>query len=277
VQPVAATLIVNVYERTYRAALTPGTFDAIVADNRVQIEDRWVLINNVDDSTHARRMAQALMESGEISGFALVEHEIDRALKVTGLTRRALRRRPYFLNYGLVMSITGSEPYVLGWDAETRLTSPADWLTPGIELLESDANIFSVCPRWPATRDTLDQETVGRQGPWALNYGFTDQVFLVRRREIASPIYRALAPASMVRSANHPFSFEARLESHQRARGLFRATHTQVSFVANDLPPVIERQLGGYTWRERLQRRLLALVGAGLARLGSSDPRLRLP
>jgi hypothetical protein len=271
-------MCINVYERTYRTALAAGWYSKIVDDNRVSIEDRWVLINNVDDRAHAASLADALVASGEISGYRFVADAIDDALAVTGLTHQALRTYPYFLDYGLVMGITGSRPHVLGWDAETFLEQPADWLTPALGLLAKDPSVFSAAPRWPVRgRDSLPAETVRSRGPWAFNYGFSDQVFLVRRSDLASPIYRDIVPAAYARHANHPRTFEARLEAHQRAQHRFRATHTSIVYATNDLDAVIPRQLGGYSVRERTRIKVLNALRRGLEKVGSSKPELRLP
>ena len=48
-------------------------------------------------------------------------------------------------------------------------------------------------------------------GPFSLNYGFSDQLFLLRRHELMRPIYRSFAPAAMVRRP-HPYTFEYRVE-----------------------------------------------------------------
>lgn len=271
-------MCINVYERTYRAALKSGWYSRIVDDNQVSIEDRWVLINNVDDRAHAASLAEVLVASGEITGYRFVADAIDDALAVAGLTRRALRSYPYFLDYGLVMGITGSQPYVLGWDAETFLEKPADWLTPALALMEDDNSVFSAGPRWPVRGwDSLPAETVQRRGPWALNYGFSDQVFLVRRSDLVSPIYRNIVPAAFARHANHPRTFEARVEGYQRANRRFRATHTSIVYATNDLEAVIPRQLGGYSVQERLRIKALGLLRRVLKKVGSSNPRLRVP
>lgn len=266
----------NVYERTYRSALQPGWLRSIVADNKVQIDERWVLINNVDDRADAAALAAVLVATGELTGSQFVDAVIGEAMKVAGISKRALRRRGYFLDYGLVMTITGTAPYLVGWDPETELDAPADWITPGIALLERDPSVFSVSPRWPAARDTLYEETVSVTPPWARNYGFSDQVFLVRRNDVAAPIYKSFAPASLVRNFNHPFSFEARIEAHQRASGRTRATHTSIAYTTNDLADVIART-GGYSRRERIARRVLISTGRVLGWLELSSPRYRLP
>jgi len=276
VNRVGVALIVNVCKRTYRKTLEPGWIDAIIRDNIAPISECWVLINNVNDREHAASLARNLVANDELTGFQFVQDVIGRALKTTGMPRRTLQRRGYFLDFGLAVAITGTAPYLVGWDAETALSAPGDWITPGIGLLERDRSLFSVSPRWPASRDTLSEEAISFAPPWTRNFGFSDQAFLVRRADVARPIYRSFAPAALARNFNHPFSFEARVEAHQRASGRTRATHTEISYTTNDLADVIVRT-GGYSAREKLVRKLLLLTRAALLRLRWRSPRYRLP
>ncbi|WP_314506968.1 hypothetical protein [uncultured Microbacterium sp.] len=269
-------LIVNVYERTYRDVLRPGFFAGISDQNRVRFAETFALINNVADLVDATARADALVSSGELTGFRIVAADVDRALRVAHLPRRVLRDRGYFLDYGLVMSVTGSSQFVLGWDAETQLAEDFDWVSPAVNLLNSEPRVFSAAPRWPLDRDTLDEESFARRGSWSLNYGFSDQVFLVRRADIAGPIYRSFAPAAWARHASHPNTFEARLEAHQRAAQTPRATHLRASYRTNDLDPVIPRT-GGYTAYEVLRRKACSFVRHVLKRVHIHHPRFRLP
>jgi hypothetical protein len=271
-------LLVNSYERTYRRVLTLGFFDGIAAQNHIAA-DRYAIINNVDDRSDAERRARALVDAAEITGYTFVSDVIDRACSVTGVSRRALRRRPYFLDYGLAMAVTGSAAWVLGWDAEVELSHPGDWIAPAIALMNTRPEVFSSSPNWPArgrTQSTLLQESFGCAGDFALNWGFSDQAFLVRRDDLARPIYRRIAPASLARNAAHPWSFESRVESYQRATRRPRATHRDVTYIHNDLDDVVAR-LGGYHGIERWQYGALATLRKVLTRLPLTSPRWRLP
>jgi hypothetical protein len=270
-------LVVNCYERTYRDVLRPGFFDGVVEQNQRPFTERIALINNVTDRADAERRAQSLVERGEITSFSFVADRLTEALRVAGLSRRSLGGRPYFLDYGLVMAITGSSPYLLGWDAEVALDASVDWATPGVDLLGARRDVFSVAPRWPARSfDTLEQETVERDGAWHLGWAFSDQLWLVRRVDLAAPIYRRVAPAALVRNKDHPRTFEARVEAYQRAARRYRATHAQVRYRHNDEIPAVLERLG----RSRVKAMTAYLLGKAERALGAArldHPRLRLP
>jgi hypothetical protein len=271
-------LLVNSYERTYRRVLSLGFFQRIATQNHI-VANRYALINNVDNRSDAERRARTLVDAAEITGYTFVSDVIDRACSVTGVSRRALRQHPYFLDYGLAMTVTGSAAWILGWDAEVELAHPGDWIAPAIALMTARPEIFSSSPNWPARgrpQSTLVQESFGCAGDFVLNWGFSDQAFLVRRDDLARPIYRRFAPASLARNAGHPWSFESRVESYQRATRRPRATHRDVTYIHNDLDDVMAR-LGGYHGIERWQYGALATLRKVLTHLPMTSPRWRLP
>lgn len=274
---VPVDLLVNCYERTYRAVLASGFFPAVAAQNRVEFSARIAVVNNVVERADAQRRADRLLEDGEIDDVVFVEDRLDAALERTGLRRRNLGQRPYFVDYGLVMAVTGESPHVLGWDAEVALEAPADWITPALALLRGRSDVFSAAPRWPARGyDTLDAETIVTESPWRMTWGFSDQLWLARRAELASRIYRTFAPATLARTPMHTFSFEARLESYQRTHRRFRAVHEGVRYRHNDLEGVIER-LGGPTRTEQARAVVSRVTRKVLYTVKSQHPSLRLP
>lgn len=257
----AVGLVVNSYERTYRDVLRREFFSQVVASNRRSFDEVVALINNVDDRTDARARAEALVEAGAVSGYAFVADHLPRALAESGLPARALRVRPYLLDYGLVMPHVVRTPWLLGWDAETRLTRPMNWVDPSIELMEADDRIFHTSLAWipPAGVPGHEIETVDQVGDYALNWGFSDQLFLLRRRDLVGRVYRSFAPAALVRHAPHPYTFEYRVESRQRALGKCRATLTTLSYETNHIGVgVIQRT--GRTLADRARLRTLRSI-----------------
>src|SRR4051794_34840785 len=164
---VGVALVVNTYERTYRSVLAPGFFPQVVDSNQRQFDEVVALVNNVDDERDARSRAEALISRGEITSYALVADHIQAALERTGLTGRSLRRHPYLLDYGLVMPHVCTSEWLVGWDAETELETAANWVDPGIELLERYPRLFHTSLAWPAHRADwpgLEGEEIGRIG-----------------------------------------------------------------------------------------------------------------
>ena len=262
-------LVVNSYERTYRDVLRPGFFPGVAAQNGRGFDEVVALVNNVADRRDATARAEELVRTGEISAYAFVADLLPAALHSARLSARALRRRPYLLDYGLVMPHVVGTRWLLGWDAETRLPVPTDWVSPSLDLLAEHPRVFHVSLGWtvgPGEPGPLG-EAVDHLGDYALGWGFSDQLFLVRRADLVGPIWRSFAPAAAVRHAPHPYTFEYRVEAHQRSVRRHRATLTTARYVTNDLSlGVVDRS--GQSWRDEVERRALRrLESAVVARL----------
>jgi hypothetical protein len=218
-------LVINCYERTYRHVLAPGTVANISSDNRYPFARRTVLVNNVLDGEDVAGRAQALVDAGEIDAAFYVEDHLATGLAAAGLRPAELGKVPYFTDWALAALVLPGPDWMLHWDAEASLAEPVDWITPSIELMEDDPRVLVANPSWGDDEDLL-RHTSEQAGPFALGHGFSDQVFLVRRRELARPIYHDRTLADLRYPVAHLGRiFEARIDSHIRRRGRLRATY----------------------------------------------------
>jgi hypothetical protein len=250
-------LVVNCFERSYRKVLAPGFFAAIAADNGRAFACRTVVINNVDSREDAAALAQARVDAGEIDRYVFVADRLDEALARTGVTRADLEPIPYFTDFALVAVTLDGPDWMLMWDADVRLREPADWVTPAIALMDRDRRIMAANPNWPV--DNLGEFTLETDGDFALGQGFTDQAFLVRRSEMARPIYTQRCVALR----RYPLSyvgaiFEARVDAHMRHAGRLRATYRHAVY---DMEVEMGTSWPSLTPRERaLQARDLLII-----------------
>ncbi|MGH2916593.1 MAG: hypothetical protein ACRDMX_16570 [Solirubrobacteraceae bacterium] len=252
-------LVVNTFERTYRTVLAPGFFDSIVAQNRFAFARRLALINNVSDPPDARRRAQALIAAGEIDGCVEVAGELGRALSLAGLTRAQLGRIAHYSDCSLVAVTLDGPEHVLYWDADVSLQAAHDWITPSLALLAGDPRVLVANPRWTMD-ERMAQVTLFRRGEFALGRGFSDQMYLVRRRDFAAPIYgqRCAAALRFPMSAVAPV-FEARVDAHMRHHDLLRATYLQARYTHPVMPSGTATEQLGVAERARGLRNRVVL------------------
>lgn len=273
-------VVVNVYERTYRSVLRPGFMPWLETQNCRVFDEKVILINNVDDRQDARRRAEELLAAGEISRYEWVDAWRPAAMRHYGLARRHLRRLPHLVDFGLVMPLVVETDWLVGWDAETRLVEPVDWVAQGLRLLTSDPQVLHVSLNWPRYSDhdpVLEKEMIRRVGDVAYSYGFSDHVFLINRSELLAARLRSFAPAAVVRHAPHPYTFEYRMESYQRAVRRYRATLTTVSYETHyPEVPLLSRIGRGSRWDDLRIRALWQFGWTVLDRLPESlGPRFK--
>ncbi len=239
--PPQVDLVVNCYERTYRNVLSPGFMNAREQSARFSFTRKVVLINNVADRAHATSLAQQRQETGEISDWFFVVDELPRALAIVGLNQTDLGRTAHYSDWALVAVTLPGSAYLCCWDAEAQLTAPQNWIGEALNLLEKRKDILVASP------NSLDDSQTRAQikKPWCrirwrpletvdniqLGYGFSDQLFLAKRTELARPIYKEFCIASMA----YPLSqinpiFEQRIDSYMRNHELLRAVITSTSY-----------------------------------------------
>lgn len=245
-------LVVNCFERTYRQVLRPGFLGHIAEQNRFPFARRQVLINNVEDGSDAMRRARALLDAGEVDEVFRVEDHLASALAVTGLTHRQLGRLPHYSDCALVAVTRPGSPWIAYWDAEAALTTPNDWIGPSIELMERDRRVLIANPCWLPS--TVANETWEETPPFALGFGFSDQVFLARRQDLAAPIYGEWCLASLRYPLSHIAQvFEARVDAYMRRHRRFRATHVGVTYT-HEQRSTVHNARDDLSQRERFRR-----------------------
>ncbi|MEA2157578.1 MAG: hypothetical protein QOE11_3718 [Solirubrobacteraceae bacterium] len=222
-------LVVTVYDRTLREVLAPGALTEIAAGSAYSFARRTLLVNNVASRAEAEALARERIAAGELDHVDFVADHLDRALRLTGLTRAEIEPIAYFTDWAIVAATMPGPEWVLHWDAEVRMIVPVDWITPALELMRRDRRVMVANPYWNVP--TLEQTTWERDGEFALGHGFSDQVWLARRAELSRPIYHQRSLARLRYPMAHVgHIFEARVDAHLRHHGRLRATHVRATY-----------------------------------------------
>ena len=218
-----------------------------------------MIVNNVEDRADAEQRARTLADRGELDAWFFVEDHIESALSRTGLSAPELGRAPYFVDWGLVLATVPGPDWLVHCDPEVRLLEHHDWVTPSIALIERDPRVMIANPRWyaPTPRhDTLARTTLEYAGEFALGLGFSDQLFLARRSELAAPIYGQRCFASRrYPMANVSLPFEARVDAWMRHHERLRANYLGATYAHPD-------EIGGGYPERSVRERVSSLCNA---------------
>jgi hypothetical protein len=264
--------LVNCFERSYKRVLTPGFVTGLAESQQFPFNSITVLVNNVADRADAEeRAGRLLVEDSRVTRVSFVADNLMRALRATGLTEHHLRRAPHYTDYALVAVTLDGPDWLLYWDADASLTRSADWLSPTLAAINRDETLVVGNPRF-LPEGLPEREALRIDGLFAIGYGFSDQVFLARRSDLARPIYRKFAPASWrYPMANIEPVFEQRIDAWMRRTGRLRATYLPVTYLHADLGQ-------GYYSMPQLGDRIRRHAMNGFVRLAShvsANPALR--
>lgn len=223
-----ADFVISCFERTYRDVLSPGYVAELVESQRFQFSDVIVLINNVDNPLEARELAGHLLVKDRVVTQVLeVSGVLDDALKAVQLTRGSIGRIPHYSDHCLATMVVGDAEWITHWDADARLRQSIDWISPLIDEMDKDQALVVGNPNnsYPGLAEREADEV---RGDVAVGYGFSDQVFLMRRGALTGrrPLNRTWrCPASW----RYPLAetqpiFEQRVDAWMRTTGRKRAT-----------------------------------------------------
>lgn len=235
-----------------------------------------LLVNNVRDRHVAMAQAGLLVEAGLVSRAVPVAEHLDRALAASGMRRSDFGRFLHWSDAPLVALALDGPDVLVYWDAGAELMpSSRDWIGPSARLLTTDDRVLTANPRW-ADVSTVVTELDHRQGRFGLGFGFSDQVFMIRRsrapRQLRTSVpYWLRSPASV----RYPFTgavlFEQLIDVHMRTAGMRRATFMDAEYAhtasGNDYQPT--------TVTERISHRRDRAIRQVLAAWPWTDPRLR--
>jgi len=223
-------LVVNTFERTIDKVLTPGFFPGIEHQNRRRFTERILLVNNVEDPVGTRARAQRILDDGEVTSVHFVASHIDDVLVALGLSKVEFGRLLHLTDWAFVAPFVTRSSYMLHWDADVSLARPVDWVGAAVELLDTEPAVFCATAR-PTWWDPRKELIVGTRPGFALGYGFSDQMFLVRTDELRQPIYHERCPASARYPTSHICAtFEQRLDSYMRRHCCYRAVYLESHF-----------------------------------------------
>ena len=272
-------LVFNCFERTIGGVVDPAALRALGDAHRYPFARRTLLVNNVADPSRWRPALDHLVEAGAVDRWVAVADALPAALAATGLTLRDIEARQHWSDFGLVAVTLPGPEWVCYCDPEITLPEPGDWITPAIDLMEADARVAVANPRW-TTGTSAEDKADEVSGEFLLGYGFTDQIFLTRRSELARPVYRSALPVVLRSPASlrYPASFdstvfEMRVDAYMRAHGRLRATHRHVRY-DHSTPDGSSYRPRGVAQRIRRARNHAVLKVLVEARFRS--PRLRL-
>jgi hypothetical protein len=214
------TFATNVWEKTYVKYLAPGYIAQLIHMHHFPFAERLVVINNVSDRQTATKLADQLVRLGEIDRYVFVADYLDQALQKAHLSLSSLGPISHYTTFNLVALYVSRSPYLMYNDAEVVLLEPGDWITEGIQQLEYNPNISCVNPNYeqaPIEKSEGYEKPFAYFRHYAIDYGFSDHMYLVRTSLLTEPFHQQVHWASL-RYPTAPVApiFEQMMDSYHR-------------------------------------------------------------
>ncbi|MBN8689985.1 MAG: hypothetical protein J0L72_04235 [Armatimonadetes bacterium] len=191
---------------------------------------RRVLINNVDDLPKVKEHADRLVRIGLVHEIVVVAEHIEPALNHFNISKESLGKGFVYSSAELVGLYTCTTEFLCHYASDCWNLHISDWCSRGMDLLNSDPEISVVNPLWNGEYNMALLETISRRGVYGIGYGFSDQCYLVRTKEILGADLNLRHFASSRYPDYGGELFEKRIDSWMRTHGRFRANDLSATY-----------------------------------------------
>lgn len=227
----SVTFETKCYEKDWEILLKTDRLEAMIARNRCDFTDRVLYINNVADPDMVRSHAERLKQRGVITEHVLVDECADQALTFFGLDRDSFQGGYYYSIQELVGIYRCRTDYLLHFSGDSILDGTFEWIDAAIRKMEADQRVKVATCLWNNNREDADNDSVEQDQDYWLDFGFSDQCYLLKTVDFRTPIYNQTHPASQRFPVYGGELFEKRVDAWMRNNGYLRCVNKHGSYL----------------------------------------------
>jgi hypothetical protein len=224
----SVTFITSCWEKDWRLILLDPVYlrDRQIASHCFLFAEKVLIINNVADLETVKKAAQAKIDEGVLSRYVVARD----VLPFFNLDRSQFNDWQYYNALAPLMAILECQSdYLLYLTGDVYLKRPVRWLPRTLRYMEKHPQIKVANLTWNDNYSEAKQESYRRTWNFFVaEQGFSDQMFLVRRKDFQAPIY------GEIRSDGNHYPrgdvFEKRVFSYMKNRGWERITFRRGSY-----------------------------------------------
>lgn len=232
----SVTFETKCYEKDWEILLRTGRLEAMIRRNCFEFAERVLYINNVTDPDKVRFYAERLKVQGVITEHVLVDDYADEALAFFGLDRESFKGGYYYSIQELVGIYRCRTDYLLHFSGDSILDGSFPWIDPTLDRMNEDARIKAATCLWNHKAQEADQESLEQDSDYWLDYGFSDQCYLVKVSDFRAPIYGERHSVSERFPVYGGELFEKRVDAWLRNNEYLRCVYKHGSYLHKNYP-----------------------------------------
>ena len=232
----SVTFETKCYEKDWEILLRTGRLEAMIRRNCFEFAERVLYINNVTDPDKVRFYAERLKVRGVITEHILVDDYADEALAFFGLDRESFKGGYYYSIQELVGIYRCRTVYLLHFSGDSILDGSFPWIDPALDRMNEDARIKAATCLWNHKAREADQESLEQDSDYWLDYGFSDQCYLVKASDFRAPIYGERHSDSERFPVYGGELFEKRVDAWLRNNEYLRCVYKHGSYLHKNYP-----------------------------------------
>jgi hypothetical protein len=224
----SVTFATACWEKDWRQILLDPNYLAIhqMANHNFPFSEKLLVINNVEDLEAVKKAAQKKVDEKVLTRFVVAED----VLHVFDLRRSDFNEWQYYNALAPLMAIHECKSdYLLYLTGDVYLKGKVNWIEKAIRFMEKKPRVKVANLTWNENYKEAKKESY--RGTWNFyvsKRGFSDQMFLVRKKDFCAPIY------GQIRADSHHFPrgdvFEKRIFSYMLNQNWERITFRRGSY-----------------------------------------------
>ncbi len=161
------TFSTKTWQGDYKKILLEGGYDRKWQPMGYNFDHKWLVVNNIDDPMPGDIFTKTNAAIIPAEGFAV------DTLDFFGLNERSFGKGYWYSIAELVeLFLADKADYLCHFASDVVMYDEGDWITPAIEIMETDKNILAVSPRCRLP----DQPP---RDPSGLTHYFSDHCYLI--------------------------------------------------------------------------------------------------
>ena len=213
------------YEKDWEFIIKKRVISEMISNCNTAFDKKKLFINNVSNPTKVLNQADLLVSEGIIDEYVFVENYEKEALDFFELKKEDFKGGYYYSIAELVSIYLCDTDFLLHFASDSMLyPNNGSWIQDAINLMLENSRYATASATPHADFNWSKKESIGENDKFYLNYGFSDQCYLVKTSEFRKPIYSFKHEASERYPTYGGELFEKRVDSYLRVNDKVRLT-----------------------------------------------------
>jgi len=200
--------------------------------------DRKILyINNVNDISKVKRIAQKKVDNGIIDKYIIVEEYAAKTLIFFNINKSCFKDGYYYSIAELVSIYLCETDYILHFSSDACIMKDShEWIKKTMSLMNEHKEYFVANPTWDMNFEGAKSESFDETDQNYIGFGFSDQCYLVRTSDFRNHIYNETNSESERYPKYGGELFEKRVDAYMRNHNLYRITSKYTAYIHKNYP-----------------------------------------
>ncbi len=231
------TFETKVWEKDWEYVLKGDYLAKMIANCNFNFTKKHVIINNVKNRILVEKLCEQKIKEGIIDNYFVVDDYESEVLNHFDLTIDSFKGGYCYSSAELVGIYICETEYLLHFSSDSfPVNNKVTWIDSALDIMNLNPHILVANPTWNNKFEEAKIESFDEINDFYVGYGFSDQVYLIRKTDFFKRIYHEKNSASDRYPKYGGELFEKRVDSFMRNNEKLRITHKGSSYISANFP-----------------------------------------